>query len=62
MNQREELHKSTLVNPNFSEYVKTYGALGIRVEKKDDMDGAIAKALDHDGFSLVEIMSDALLM
>ncbi len=57
-----DVWQTSLVNPNFSEYVKTYGALGIRVEKKGDMDGAIAKALDHDGFSLVEIMSDALLM
>jgi pyruvate oxidase len=57
-----EVWKTSLVNPNFSEYVKTYGALGIRVEKKEQMEEAITRALNHDGFSLVEIMSDALLM
>ena len=57
-----DVWQTSLVNPNFSEYVKTYGALGIRVYKREDMDDAISKALDHNSFSLVEIMSDVLLM
>ncbi len=57
-----DVWQTSLVNPNFSEYVTSYGALGIRVEKKEDLDDAITKALNHEGFSLVEIMSDALLM
>ncbi len=57
-----EVWQTSLVNPNFSEYVSTYGALGIRVERKEELEDAIAKALEYDGFSLVEIMSDVLLM
>lgn len=57
-----DVWQTSLVNPNFSQYVKTYGAFGIRVEKKENLDDALTKALDHNGFSLVEIMSDALLV
>jgi len=51
-----------LTNCNFSEYVTSTGGLGIRVTKKEDLDAAIQKALAHDGFSLVEVMTDVSLI
>ncbi|MEK6253879.1 MAG: hypothetical protein N2B05_04195 [Gemmatimonadales bacterium] len=38
------------------------GALGIRVEKGEDIDDALETALAHEGPSLVEIMTDPDLL
>ena len=54
--------ETSLHNPNFARYVENCGGLGIRVTDKDDLDDALTRALAHDGFSLVEVMSDALLV
>ena len=49
-------------NPNFAEYATLCGALGLSVEKIEDLDDAIGTAIAHDGPSLVEIRSDAELV
>ncbi len=49
-------------NPNFSEYAKLCGALGIRVTKIEELRPALEEALNHDGPALVEIISDVLLV
>jgi thiamine pyrophosphate-dependent acetolactate synthase large subunit-like protein len=51
--------QTSLVNPNFSDYAKNCGGLGIRVEKEDELVPAITKALNYNGASLVEIISSA---
>ena len=57
-----DVWQTSLHNPNFAEYAKLCGALGIRVAGKDSLDDAIVEALGHDGPSLVEIMTDAELI
>ena len=57
-----DVWQTSLHNPNFSEYAALCGALGIRVEKKEELDQAIVKALKYEGPSLVEIISDPELV
>jgi thiamine pyrophosphate-dependent acetolactate synthase large subunit-like protein/nitrite reductase/ring-hydroxylating ferredoxin subunit len=54
--------QTSLVNPDFSSYVTSCGALGIRVETKDELEPALSKALAEDGPSMVEIFTDAELV
>lgn len=54
--------QTSLHNPDFSKYAENCGALGIRVTQKEELDGALARALAHDGPSLVEVMADAELI
>lgn len=54
--------QTDLHNPNFSEYAKLCGAFGVRVTKKEKLDEALRWALDHNGPSLVEIISDEELI
>ncbi len=50
--------QTALHNPNFAEYARMCGALGIRVAKIDELDAALA----HEGPALVEVMQDPLLL
>jgi pyruvate oxidase len=50
--------QTSLHNPDFSEYARICGALGIRVEHRDELDVAIMKGLAHEGPAPVEIMTD----
>jgi len=54
--------QTSLHNPNFSEYATLCGAKGIRVTTSSELDQAIQEALEFEGPSLVEIMSDAELI
>jgi pyruvate oxidase len=54
--------ETDLVNPNFSEYANNCGAYGIRVTKKEDLESAIVKAIEHSGPSMVEVMADVELI
>lgn len=53
---------TSLVNPSFADYAGLCGALGIRVEDPEELDDAMARALAHDGPSLVEMISDPELV
>lgn len=57
-----EVWKTKLTNPNFAEFAKSCGALGIRVEKKEDLDAAYRNAFEHKGPALVEVMADVALI
>ena len=57
-----EVWKTKLTNPNFAEYAKSCGALGFRVEKKEDLDAAYRNAFEHRGPALVEVMADVALL
>ncbi len=57
-----DVWQTNLHNPNFSEYVNSCGALGIRVERIEDLDAAMDKLLKHDGPGTLEIMTDPLLI
>jgi pyruvate oxidase len=51
-----------LHNPGWAEYAELCGALGIRVDRREDLEPAIARALAHDGPSLVQVVQDAELV
>jgi thiamine pyrophosphate-dependent acetolactate synthase large subunit-like protein/nitrite reductase/ring-hydroxylating ferredoxin subunit len=57
-----DVWQTDLHNPDFSQYAELCGALGIRVEKAKDLDGALTRALSHQGPSLVEILTDPALI
>jgi thiamine pyrophosphate-dependent acetolactate synthase large subunit-like protein len=57
-----DVWKTGLSNPNFAEYANSCGALGIRVEKREQLDEAMEKAFAYDGPAMVEIMTDAELV
>ncbi len=51
-----------LHNPAFAEYADGCGALGIKVEKKADLDAAMKKVFEHDGPALLEVIADVTLI
>ena len=51
-----------LTNPDFSRYAELCGALGIRVSRAEELDGALGRALAHPGPALVEVMQDVDLI
>ncbi len=57
-----EVWQTSLHNPDFAEFAKNCGALGLSVRTRDGLDAAISEALAHDGPSLVEIHSDVELV
>jgi thiamine pyrophosphate-dependent acetolactate synthase large subunit-like protein len=57
-----DVWQTSLHNPDFSEYARICGALGIRVERPGQLDEALARAFAHEGPSLVEVVADAALV
>ncbi len=57
-----EVWKTKLTNPNFAEYAKSCGAIGIRVERIEDMDDAFHNAIEHRSPALVEVITDVALL
>ena len=57
-----DVWQTSLQNPNFADFVTSCGALGIRVEKMEDLDSAFERAMGHEGPATIEIMTDALLI
>ena len=51
-----------LQNPHFADFATGCGALGIRIDKKAELEEAIHQTLDHQGTALLEIMSDVNLL
>lgn len=51
-----------LVNPNFSEYAISCGAMGIRVIQKEQLEKAMIDLFKHDGPALLEIITDVNLI
>lgn len=52
-----DVWQTSLHNPNFASFAENCGALGIRVDDKADLAGALATALNHNGPALVELVS-----
>jgi thiamine pyrophosphate-dependent acetolactate synthase large subunit-like protein/nitrite reductase/ring-hydroxylating ferredoxin subunit len=59
---RWDVWETSLHNPDFSEYARICGALGIRVTEASQLDDAIARAFAHEGPALVEVVTDAELI
>ncbi len=46
-----------LDNPNFADVANAMGIHGQRVEKPDDLEGALRAAFEHDGPALVDVVT-----
>lgn len=57
-----EVWQTSLHNPNFAEFTNNCGALGIRVEKREDLETAMQKIKDHNGPALLEVICDVSLI
>jgi pyruvate oxidase len=57
-----DVWQTSLHNPDFSQYARLCGALGLRVIAKEGLDEALERALAHDGPSLVEVLTDPELV
>ena len=57
-----DVWQTSLSNPDFSRYAEICGAMGIRVTDPKELDGALERALSHQGPALVEVMTDAELI
>jgi thiamine pyrophosphate-dependent acetolactate synthase large subunit-like protein/nitrite reductase/ring-hydroxylating ferredoxin subunit len=53
-----DVWQTSLHNPDFAEYARLCGALGLRVERTDQLDAALREALDHPGPAMVEVVAD----
>jgi acetolactate synthase-1/2/3 large subunit len=53
---------TSLVNPDFVAYARSFGIEGYRVERTDDFPHAFASALAADGPALIELLTDPLQM
>ena len=54
--------ETKLSNPSFAEFAKSCGALGFKVEKKEDLAAAYQSAIEHKGPALVEVITDVALI
>jgi len=54
--------ETNLTNPSFAAFARLCGGQGIKVTEASDLEEALAKAIGHDGPSLVEIITDAELV
>ena len=57
-----DVWQTSLKNPSFAAYAELCGAKGIRVEDEERLGDALDEAMRHPGPSMVEIMTDALLI
>ncbi len=57
-----DVWQTSLVNPDFAAFAELCGAQGTRVTDASDLDDALAVALAHRGPSLIEVVTDALLV
>ncbi|WOI23312.1 thiamine pyrophosphate-binding protein [Nonlabens ulvanivorans] len=57
-----DVWQTSLSNPSFAKYAENCGALGIRVEKLEDLVPAMEKLRDHDGPALLEVITDVNLI
>ncbi len=57
-----DVWQTSLKNPNFSEFVSSCGALGIKVTHADQLDDALARLMAHEGPGTVEVICDTMLI
>jgi thiamine pyrophosphate-dependent acetolactate synthase large subunit-like protein len=57
-----DVWQTRLVNPSFAAYAELCGALGLRVERPDELDDALGALMAHDGPALLEVVQDPRLV
>ena len=50
-------YATDLENPNFADVARAIGLHGVRVERPDELDGALRDAFAHDGPALIDIVT-----
>jgi thiamine pyrophosphate-dependent acetolactate synthase large subunit-like protein len=53
---------TSLHNPNFADFAKNCGALGIQVNQKEDLHSAMETVLSYKGTAMLEIIADVKLI
>jgi pyruvate oxidase len=53
-----DVWQTSLHNPDFAAYAELCGAMGVRVERADELDHALERALAHQGPALVHVLAD----
>jgi pyruvate dehydrogenase (quinone) len=51
-------YATDLDNPNFADVARAIGLHGVRVERPDELDGALRDAFAHDGPAVIDILTD----
>lgn len=54
--------QTELTNPNFAEFARSCGGMGLRVENADQLEAGLKEAIAHKGPALVEVLTDAELV
>ncbi|WP_299148525.1 thiamine pyrophosphate-binding protein [uncultured Dokdonia sp.] len=57
-----DVWQTSLTNPSFAKYAQNCGALGIRVEKLENLLPAMKKLNEHNGPALLEVVTDVNLI
>jgi len=57
-----DVWQTSLKNPSFAAFAENCGALGIKVEKQEDLIPAMERLRDHDGSGLLEVITDVSLI
>ncbi len=57
-----DVWQTSLRNPSFAQFAENCGALGVKVEKLEDLIPAMEKVRDHDGPALLEVITDVNLI
>lgn len=57
-----DVWQTSLRNPNFAAYAESCGALGLRVQDIEDLDGAMARLFAHKGPACLEVITDVGLI
>lgn len=59
---RYEVWQTSLTNPDFAAFARSCGALGMRIESREELAAGLSEALAHPGPALVEIITDPALL
>ncbi|MBI1392881.1 MAG: Rieske 2Fe-2S domain-containing protein [Alphaproteobacteria bacterium] len=54
--------QTSLTNPNFADFAMSCGGLGLRVERREDLNEGLSRAISHPGPALIEIITDVDLV
>ncbi|MDA0195742.1 MAG: thiamine pyrophosphate-binding protein [Bacteroidetes bacterium] len=57
-----DVWQTSLSNPHFADFATSCGALGIRITKIEELDGAMKEIMDHHGPAMLEIIADVNLI
>ncbi|PKP09505.1 MAG: pyruvate oxidase [Bacteroidetes bacterium HGW-Bacteroidetes-4] len=57
-----DVFATDLINPDFAQFANSCGALGIKVNNKEELESSMKKVLNSEGTALLEIVTDVFLI